>query len=446
MSSQNKTIYSVSRLNYELRQILEDSFPTIWVEGEISNLSTPQSGHSYFSIKDEKAQIRCAFFKNKKISTNFELENGKKFLLKAKVALYEPRGDCQLIVEKIEPIGDGSLQKEFEQLKNKLFKEGLFDAENKKEIPQFPKKIGIISSPTGAAIKDILNVLKRRYPIASITLYATSVQGSSAATEISQALKFALKCNQDDVIIITRGGGSIEDLSAFNDENLAREIHKSPIPIVSAIGHEIDFTIADFVADKRAPTPSSAAEIVSPSSVELLRRFQDLSLRIKNSQVKEIEKYKNLLKQIEGKLNYQHPGSKIKQQQQQLDEMQIRMKKTWNSILSNNHIAFEQFNYRLIANSPIDKINSLKIVISQIKKQMESSIAIAIKQKKSLMNYISRQLNSISPLATLERGFSITSQKDGTIVKKIEQISINEKILIQLSRGSLEASVSKKNK
>ena len=180
--------------------------------------------------------------------------------------------------------------------------------------------------------------------------------------------------------------------------------------------------------------------------MELLRRFQDLSLRIKNSQVKEIDKYKNLLKQIEGKLNYQHPGSKIKQQQQQLDEMQIRMKKTWNSILSNNHIAFEQFNYRLIANSPIDKINSLKIVISQIKKQMESSIAIAIKQKKSLMNYISRQLNSISPLATLERGFSITSQKDGTIVKKIEQISINEKILIQLSRGSLEASVSKKNK
>ncbi len=445
MSSQNKTIYSVSKLNFELRQILESSFSEIWVEGEISNLATPKSGHSYFSIKDERAQIRCAFFKNKKSFADIEIEDGKKVLLKAKVALYEPRGDCQLIIEKIEPIGDGALQKDFEELKIKLSKEGLFDPEKKKELPKYPNKIGIISSSSGAAIQDILNVLKRRYPSALVTLYATSVQGNYAVNEIKNALKFALTKN-DDVLIIARGGGSLEDLSAFNDEGIAREIFQASIPIVSAIGHEIDFTIADFVADKRAPTPSAAAEIVSPDSSAIIKRSQEFLLRLRNLQVNTLKHNKILLNQAVEKLNFNHPHTKIRQQQQLIDEINIHLKNLSRISLEKSNGLLGQYQHRLKLKNPIDKINNLKKEINQINKQISISVKRGMAQKKGLFVSFSRQLNSISPLKTLERGFSVVQRNDGQVIKNIDQVSINERLLLSLAKGSLRVSVLKKNK
>jgi exodeoxyribonuclease VII large subunit len=272
--SSNRYIYSVSELNAAAKSVLENDLGRIWIEAEISNMSRPASGHWYFTLKDQKAQIRCAFFKGSNRLVNFTPEDGQLLLVRGRVSLYEPRGDYQLIVDQMEPAGIGDLQRAFEETRQRLLEAGLFDEAHKQPLPTIPKRIGLITSPSGAAIRDVLHVLRRRYPMVPVVLYPTSVQGASAATEIMQALGHAVNRNECDVLLMTRGGGSIEDLWPFNDEQLAKAIYDCPIPIISGVGHEIDFTIADFVADVRAPTPSAAAEMLVPDQLELRRLLQ----------------------------------------------------------------------------------------------------------------------------------------------------------------------------
>ncbi|MCW8848051.1 MAG: exodeoxyribonuclease VII large subunit, partial [Sedimenticola sp.] len=317
----HRDIYSVSRLNSEVRSVLEGSFPLLWVEGEISNLARPASGHIYFSLKDAQAQVRCAMFRMKRQHLRFQPENGLKVLIRARVGLYEGRGEFQLIAEHMEPAGEGDLRQAFDQLKQKLQTEGLFDTAQKRALPILPKRIGIITSPTGAAVQDVLTVLQRRFPAIPLLIFPVVVQGDEAAQSIINALKLAEKRQDCDLLILTRGGGSLEDLMAFNDEGVARTIHQLTIPLISAVGHEIDFTIADFVADQRAPTPSVAAELATPDSQELLDKLNMLQRRVTLGVTRKVKRLTELQQNLNQRLRRSHPGVRLQQQQQYLDEL-----------------------------------------------------------------------------------------------------------------------------
>ncbi|MEX0952072.1 MAG: exodeoxyribonuclease VII large subunit, partial [Gammaproteobacteria bacterium] len=317
-----RRIFSVAELNRTARALLEGEFPSIWVEGEISNLARPASGHLYFSLKDSKAQVRCALFKNRALGLKTRPENGMQVLLRAGVSLYEGRGEFQLIVEYLEPAGAGALQRAFEELKRKLEAEGLFDPAHKQTLPAFPKRIGVITSPSGAAIRDVLNVLKRRYPGVEVIIYPAPVQGADAPAKLKRMLDVAIARNEVDVLLLTRGGGSLEDLWAFNDEPLARAIHACPLPIVSAVGHEIDFTIADFVADQRAATPSAAAELLSPDQTQLLRQLARYESLLDRQMQQQLRSRKDRINSLQKRLP--HPQRTLQQISQRLDDLTLR--------------------------------------------------------------------------------------------------------------------------
>src|SRR3990172_11056784 len=304
-----RDIYSISRLNHEVRGMLEADFPMIWVEGEISNIARPSSGHLYFSLKDETAQVRCAMFRTRSRHIGLNPDNGMQVLARARVSLYEPRGDFQLIVEQMEETGDGALRRAFELLKQRLSAEGLFDPAHKIPLPALPRQIGIITSPSGAAIRDILHVLKRRFPALPVLIYSIPVQGASAAPEIARMINLAAQRNECDVLILARGGGSLEDLWAFNEEMVARAIYHCPIPIITGIGHEIDFTIADFAADVRAPTPSAAAELVSPDRAQMLHVVKNVEARLAHLARAMLARQRERLTWLQRRLV--HPGRRV---------------------------------------------------------------------------------------------------------------------------------------
>lgn len=393
-----KTIFTVSELNTASQKILEHHFPDIWVEGEISNLSKPGSGHVYFSLKDQKAQIRAAFFRQNARNLNFELRNGLLIQVKARVSLYPDRGDYQLIVEKIEHAGEGLLRQAYEQLLNKLRDEGLFQSHYKQALPKFPRRIGIITSPTGAALQDILTVLKRRFSNAEIIIFPCTVQGANAAPEIVQALQRANAylhptTGACDVLLLCRGGGSLEDLWPFNEEIVARAIFSSVIPIVTGVGHETDFTIADFVADLRAPTPSAAAECISPDQEALLRRFQVLESL--------------LLQNIQQRLNYhgQHVDNLTKR---------LRHPKQW--------------------------IEAEILRLNTITSRLTNTIQQIFLNKQQCLSNLTRTLEIVSPLATLNRGYSIVTKQTTEktqIIRSIQEVRLNDKLAIKVSDGSL---------
>jgi len=391
-----KNIYTVSALNRSAKRLLENQFPLIWVDGEISNFVSPGSGHWYFSLKDKTAQIRCAMFRSHNNALKFQPENGMHVVMRAKVSLYEGRGDFQLIVNHMEEIGFGALQRAFEQLKQKLFKAGLFDKKHKKTLPAFPKTIGVVTSPTGAAIQDILSVLKRRFPYANVMIYPALVQGNQAADTIVQAIKIANQQKTCDVLLLARGGGSIEDLWPFNEEIVAQAIFDSLIPIVTGIGHEIDFTIADFVADHRAPTPSAAAEFITPDQQELLQQIQNYRLRLQNNIHKRIEQKQLLFDGLTRRLQQCHPLHRLLEQTQRLDRLQ-------------------------------------QALFTAQKRLLE--------QKQTQLKTIARALNSVSPLATLQRGYSIVTNSMNQIIKDSQSIKIGENITVRLAKGKLQASV-----
>jgi exodeoxyribonuclease VII large subunit len=437
-----RTIYSVRHLNSELRQVLDGSFPLIWVQGEISNLSSPRSGHLYFSLKDEQAQIRCALFRNKRNLLRIKPSDGDRVLVRARITLYEPRGDCQLIIEHMEAAGSGLLQQAFEQLKAKLDQEGLFAKERKLPLPPYPKRVGIITSPSGAALQDILNILQRRYPSAAVTVYPSSVQGENAAEELQQALQLALERAEADVLILGRGGGSLEDLAAFNDEKLARTIAAANIPIVSAVGHETDFTIADFVADRRAPTPSAAAELVTPEQQALAQQFLQYANRLQQRLQQKLQQIQQQLDHQEQRLQRAHPGSKLRQQQQALDTLQQRVMRTWQQLQHKQTQQLDNLQQRLHLQHPATRIQYAKQQIHQQQKRLHKQQGLILQQKTQQLQNTAQALHTLSPLATLQRGYSIVQRADKTsVVRSSHETQPGEKLHVRLAEGSLEVEV-----
>jgi len=439
-------IYNVTRLNREVRAILEGSFPSVWVQGEISNLAQPASGHIYFSLKDQYSQVRCAMFQNRRRTLKFSPENGVSVLIQANVSLYENRGEYQLIVERMEPVGDGALQRAFEELKQRLFREGLFDDQHKKPVPHMARTIGIITSPTGAAIRDILTVLRRRYPLANIILYPTAVQGEAAPAQIISMLQTAERRKECDVLILARGGGSLEDLWAFNNENLARAVFDCTLPVVTGIGHEIDFTIADFVADHRAPTPSAAAEIVSLDQAQLKMHLQQANRKLVRLMNILISDLKQNIYQLEKRLP--HPVRTIQMIGQRLDSLSTQLIHLVRAGLSTHIRQLADLNLALQHNNPVHALKMNKAHCHQLQQRMTRTIRLSMKHFENLMTNANRALDAISPTATLNRGYAIVQQQDGTIVRDAAKLGLEEIIKTQFARGSIESKVKKilKNK
>ncbi|MCX4190556.1 exodeoxyribonuclease VII large subunit [Methylophaga sp. OBS3] len=465
-----KDIYPVSRLVKEVRLLLDGSFPLLWVEGEISNLAMPGSGHIYFTLKDAAAQVRCAMFRGRNQQLRFTPENGMQVLLRVKVTMYEGRGEFQLIVEHMEPAGSGALQRAYEALKNRLGQEGLFDNAHKKSLPLMPQTIGIVSSPDGAAVHDILSVLKRRFPAANIILYPVPVQGETAPALIADAIKLANQRHECDVMIVGRGGGSLEDLWAFNDERVARAIFASKLPVISAVGHEIDFSIADFVADVRAPTPSAAAELAVPDANQLKRHLQQLSqrlnlrltgwlaqqhrhlryltqrlpkpqqqIRMQQQLLARIIRQKNsamqrILQAKQQQTDYlaarlQHPQAQIERQQRRLDERQRQLMAAWQRVLQRHSSQINQ------------QTQQLQLLQNQLHKTVQARIQ---NHRLNLAQQV-RTLAAVSPLNTLDRGYSITSDLvTGSVVTSSQNVEIDQTLNIRLHQGQIQCLVTGK--
>ena len=435
-----RDIYNVTRLNREVRTLLEGSFPSIWLQGEISNFACPASGHMYLSLKDIHSQVRCAMFKNRNRFLKFEPENGAEVLVRANVSLYEGRGEFQLIIEQMELAGEGGLQRAYEELKQKLFKEGLFEEEHKLTLPHMPKTIGIITSPTGAAIRDIMSVLKRRYPAGNIIVYPAAVQGDGAAEQITTMLKTAEQRNECDVIILSRGGGSIEDLWAFNNEILARAIFDCSLPVVSGIGHEIDFTIVDFVADQRAATPSAAAELVSPDQMHIR---QNVSLQ-QNRLIQILQASLSTLRQnithLEKRLP--HPATQLQNNAQRLDALSTRMEHSIKSIVTlQNHRLHEQLS-TLNKHSPLQKLQFYIERSGQLHQRLHQAANNLWRNLDSQIQTVARALNTVSPLATLNRGYAIVQKYDNQeIIRDARQLVSGDEVLTRFSHGQAKCIV-----
>ena len=442
MQTSNRTILNVSELNAEVNQLLTRGFPLLWVEGEISNLVRPASGHLYFTLKDNKSQIRSAMFRNRNMKLTIQPENGMKVLVRGRVGLYEPRGDYQLIAEHMEDAGVGQLQRQFEALKQKLADAGLFADEHKKEFPEYPKRIGVITSPTGAAVRDILQVLSRRSPHTPVLIYPVSVQGEASKTQIETAIRRANIDKTCDVLILARGGGSIEDLWSFNEENVAKAIYNSEIPIACGVGHEIDFTIADFVADLRAPTPSAAAELITPDRNQLLTDIIQTQLWMTQTIKQNIKQKRQRLEWIDARLQLQKPSNKIQQQAQRLDELNIRLQQKMTSLLRDKKTQTNNLNSRLKSNTPSRKLAEQEQAFSHFSARLHQSINKKIQQEQSNFKIQIAMLDSISPLKTLERGYSIIKDSDsGDLITSTAKLKPKQKIVIKLKDGEASAQI-----
>ncbi len=433
-------IYTISRLNREVRRVLEDVFPTIWIQGEISNLAKPASGHLYFTLKDNAAQVRCAMFKNRQSGLRFDPENGMQVMARANIGLYEGRGEYQLIIESLEPAGAGALQIAFEALKQKLSTEGLFAEENKKSLPQYPKTIGIITSATGAAVQDILSILKRRYPYGKVIIYPVAVQGEGAAIKIANAIKLADQRKECDVLILSRGGGSLEDLWSFNEEVVARALFDTATPIVSGVGHEIDFTIADFVADHRAPTPSAAAELVSPDMIETVTKLKQQEEQLIHHQKQIIH---NLRRHVELlSVQVPHPKQRLIELMQRTDEYSMRIRHQIESELSNKKISLSTWLHKISELNPVHKVSQQLEKVKHIQSQLEQSIKQILDKSNSDISRLSHMLNTISPISTLDRGYAIvTDTKTNSIVTGVNNLNAGDQLRIRLSAAEIDSTI-----
>ncbi|MFW9659154.1 exodeoxyribonuclease VII large subunit [Vibrio parahaemolyticus] len=442
LSKTNQNIFTVSRLNAEVRLLLENEMGIVWLVGEISNFSAPVSGHWYLTLKDFRAQVKCAMFRGNNRRVTFKPANGNQVLVKARLSLYEPRGDYQLIIESMQPEGDGRLQQEFEELKMKLAAEGLFAQTNKLPLPEHPKRVGIITSKTGAALYDILDVLKRRDPSLPVVIYPTMVQGDDAAIQIAQAIGRANSRNECDVLIVGRGGGSLEDLWCFNNEILARTIAASQIPIISAVGHEVDMTIADFVADVRAPTPSAAAELVSRDN-----SHKDQSLVAKQHKLASAMRYylaqqKQQSAQLLHRLERQHPSYQLQRQSQQLDELDMRLRRAMQRFIDTRQQAVERKHHRLQLNSPIKHLAQQKSRLERVEHKLMDAMDRKLLTMRHQLAIAAEKLDTVSPLATLKRGYSITQTDQGKVVTSADDVKTGDLLVTRLANGEIHSTVS----
>jgi len=438
-------IISVSEINRRAKSILEENFPFVWIQGEVSNFFSAASGHWYFSLKDESSEIRCAMFANKSHRITFEPKDGDHLVLNGTLSIFEGRGQYQIIVEHIELAGEGALLKAFEELKKKLLTEGLFDDSLKKKLPSYPRSIAVVTSPDGAVIQDIINVLSRRSPFFDLTVVPTLVQGEKAAPLICEALNKASDLENIDLIILARGGGSIEDLWAFNNEEVARAIVNCPIPLVSAVGHETDFTISDFVADIRAPTPSIAAEIISQPYSELketLEGYQSYLLKSVESQFdSQRTRITNLIKRI------RHPGDKLREIGQKVDYLETALIQEMHQKVSFKKNQLNLTQLSLQQNSPQNKVKEAKVYLQNASKDLLKAFNLKIERKRKLLGELVATIEAVSPLSVLARGYSIIStEPEGKILSSSNQVKIGQTISAVLNKGSIKAEVKSKDK
>lgn len=434
-------IYSVSQLNQSVRLMLENQLGAVWLTGEISNFSQPVSGHWYLSLKDENAQVRCAMFRMKNLRVSFRPTNGMQVLVRANVSLYEPRGDYQLIIESMHLAGEGLLMQQFEALKLKLAAEGLFAQHLKKNLPHFSKAVGIITSKTGAALQDILHILQRRDPSLKIIIYPTAVQGKDAATEIAQMIELANQRQEVDVLIVGRGGGSLEDLWCFNEEMVARAIFHSHLPVISAVGHETDVTIADFVADVRAPTPSAAAELVSRDQTELLQQLQYRRQRLEIALDRLFAEKQQKLKHLSLRLHNQHPQAQLRIQQQLIMQLSHRLQQTlrhhWQKTAEN----LTALSMRLYKNPLPLRLQQYEQQLAQLKVRLNSHMNLTLSLQQKQLAHLCGKLDSLSPLKVLARGYSITQNQQNLTIRSMKDVNVGEQIKTRLPDGDIISQV-----
>jgi exodeoxyribonuclease VII large subunit len=442
-------ILQVSELTKKVKFMLESELNTVWLCGEISNFVAASSGHWYLSLKDSKSQVRCAMFKGNnrrvKLAGSSVPRNGQQVLVRAKVSLYEPRGDFQLIIEMMEDAGEGLLRQQFEQLKSKLNAQGLFGQQFKQEIPRNIKTVGIVTSPTGAAVKDIISVLQRRNPAMTVVIYPALVQGQHAKDDIVNAIDLANQREECQVLIVGRGGGSLEDLWSFNEEDVVNAIFHSRIPIISAVGHEIDTTLSDLVADLRAPTPSAAAELVSQDNNELQSRLVELSKRAQHLFIQKIKTESLTLQTFIHRLTQVHPERKLQLYQQKSDELNIRLDKAIQRELERFRSTPEKLAQALQHCDPTKQILLNKNQISQLDARLKRGLQRLVKTKTEQFVSVIEQLNIVSPLATIARGYSVSRNSKGQVIRSISQVDEGEKLTIQVNDGRVFTQVINKN-
>lgn len=443
-SQTTRDIYTVSRLTREARALLEGSFPLLWLEGEISNFVRPASGHWYFSLKDDLAQVRCAMFRNRNMLAGFLPQNGAQVLVRARISMYEARGEFQIIAEHIEPAGDGALRREFDLLKQRLQAEGLFAQQHKRPLPESINRIGVITSPSGAAIRDILTTLKRRFPAAGVIIYPVAVQGSESAPQIVKMLQIAQQRNECDVLLLARGGGSLEDLWSFNDERVARAIYACHLPVVTGIGHEIDFTIADMVADMRAATPTAAAELVSPNQIELHRKIQQQNARLNMAMQSSLRQAQQRLKWLQGRLI--NPAQRMLQLTQRLDDIQQRLLLGISHQLRHARSRLNNISNKLHALHPGSAITQQQQVLTNLSLRLHQQVQYTLNTKMQRLKQLTHTLAAVSPLATLERGYAIVTEMDkASVITRATQTKPGDKIRTRLHSGEIISTVEQVN-
>ncbi|WBV22475.1 exodeoxyribonuclease VII large subunit [Pantoea piersonii] len=434
-------VFTVSRLNTTVRQLLEQEMGSVWLSAEISNFSQPASGHWYFTLKDDGAQVRCAMFRNSNRRVTFRPQHGQQILVRATITLYEPRGDYQLIIESMHPAGEGALQQQFELLKAKLASEGLFDQQHKQPLPEPAKQVGVITSATGAALHDVLRVLHRRDPSLPVVIYPTPVQGADAPAAIVRAIELANQRAECDVLIVGRGGGSLEDLWSFNEERVARAIFASRIPVVSAVGHETDVTIADFVADLRAPTPSAAAEIVSRNQTELLRQLLSQQQRLEMAMDYYLAQQQRRFSRLDHRLQQQHPQLRLARQQTALFRLQQRLNEAMENQLRQTLRQQDRLAQRLAAHQPQPRLFQAQRQLEQMRYRLQQGMEKMLNRDRQRFATLAAQLEGVSPLATLARGFSVTTDITGQVVKKTAQLQSGDTLRTRLDDGWVESQV-----
>lgn len=437
----NENIYTVSRLNAEVRLLLENEMGIVWLVGEISNFSAPVSGHWYLSLKDSRAQVKCAMFKGNNRFVSFKPKNGQQVLVKARLSLYEPRGDYQVIIESMQPEGDGRLQQEFEKLKMQLAAEGLFAQSNKCPLPENPQCVGVITSKTGAALFDILDVLKRRDPSLPVIIYPTLVQGEQAAIQIAQAIGRANARQECDVLIVGRGGGSLEDLWCFNHEIVARTIAASQIPIISAVGHEIDVTIADFVADVRAPTPSAAAELVSRDNSNKRQAFASYQHKLQSAMRYYTSQQAHHLRALVHALEKQHPTYRLQRQSQQLDDTEMRLQRAIQRYISTQREHIGQQYHQLQLHSPVQTLAKQQHRLAKSEQRLLDVMEKKLLRTAHRLTLAAEKLDAVSPLATLKRGYSITRDSSGKVIHRACDLKTGDQLITRVADGEVFSTV-----
>ena len=430
-------VLTPSSLNRLVRDLLGDALPLVWIEGELSNVARPASGHLYFTLKDSAAQVRCAMFKMKASALRFRPVDGLQVLLRAKVGLYEARGEFQLVAEYMEPAGEGALQREFEQLKARLDAEGLFDPARKRGLPRFARRIGVITSATGAAVRDVLSVLARRWPLADVEILPVPVQGREAPPAIVAMLRKASASARYDVLLLTRGGGSLEDLWAFNDEAVARAIHASAVPVVSAVGHEIDFSIADFVADLRAPTPSAAAELLVPDAVAIGRHLQQLQQRLATLQQRQMQAHAQRVDHLLARLQTQRPQARLQRDHERLIHLHHRLLGVLREQQQARQSQLERAHARLLAQHPQQRLPLLHHRLTELAQRLRHAIEHRLERDRLTLQQAARTLHAVSPLATLERGYAILFDEAGKVLRSAQGVENGVALRARLADGEL---------